>query len=213
VGSKNNNSTGERCRARFMLVDFDGSSQDLQQIALTFAHAVKATQPAAGGPAAMASAHEVTPVRVPKNTDTPSEVVGAISPEADVPDLGMAVALTKPHNGAKRKYRTPSVVSELEFNDGSKSLKAYIDEQAPKDHSKRYLAIAQWLKVYRNILEVGADHVYSCYRFLGLMVPDNVLSVFHGLKKQAWVEAGSSRGFFKITHIGENQLTGGKPKE
>jgi hypothetical protein len=99
------------------------------------------------------------------------------------------------------------LVPELEFNNGDKSLKQYWDEQGdPKEESKRYLVIAQWLKLYRTIEEVGADHVYSAYRAMNLNVPKDVLSVFRSLKKQAWVEPGSKRGRFRITHIGENQL-------
>jgi hypothetical protein len=112
----------------------------------------------------------------------------------------------------KKKLRTP-VPLDLDLTSGSKPFKTYFEEQEPKTDSKRYLVIAQWLKEHRNIPEIGADHVYTCYRFLGMSVPEDVLSVFRGLKKQAWVEGGSSPGMFKINHIGENQLTQAKKKE
>ena len=125
----------------------------------------------------------------------------------------MRISAAKPHNGAKRKHKTPSIISELEFISGVKPFKEYIEEQTPKDHSKRYLAITQWLKEYRGIAEVGADHVYTCYRFLSMAVPNDILSVFRALKKQGWVETGSEPGLFKINHIGENKLTPAKNKE
>ena len=45
---------------------------------------------------------------------------------------------------------------------------------------------------------------------IGLNVPKDVGSIFRALKGQEWVEPGSKAGLYKITHIGENQLTKAK---
>jgi hypothetical protein len=208
MASKQNQPPSERSRVRFILVDFDGTSSDMHQLAQTFAAAVKAPpqnvlvmNPPAhqnGAPPAI----EVAPA--PLNG---ANGVHADSHE-DVNDIVFtAPAPNKPQNGStKKKLKTPSVISSLEFTTGPKPFKEYFQEQAPDEHSKRYLVCVQWLKEFRGIAEVGADHIYSCYRAVGLTVPDDVLSVFRGLKKQAWVENGEKRGLFKITHIGEGQL-------
>jgi hypothetical protein len=120
---------------------------------------------------------------------------------------------TKPSNGTKRKLKTPNLISDLDFNSGLKPFKEYIAEINPQDHLRRYLAITQWLKEHHRIAEVGADHVYTCYRFLNLPVPDDMTVAFRNLKRLAWVEKGSTRGMYKITHIGENQLTEARKKE
>jgi hypothetical protein len=209
VATKNNNRPEERSRVRFMLVAFDGSSSDLQQLASTFASAVRSQQPivtALPAPAmpnvpALANA---TPQVVSQNGHQANVVAEEI--QTIVHPEGAGDSPTKPPSGTKRKFRTPSIISTLDFTSGRKSLKTYIDEQAPEEHSKRYLAIVQWLKEHRNIGEVGADHIYTCYRALGLTVPDDVLGVLRAIKKQGWVEKGAVSGTYKITHVGEGQL-------
>lgn len=111
---------------------------------------------------------------------------------------------------APKKLRTPNLISDLDFDSGPKSFKAYIDEIQPTGHHLRYLAITQWFKEYRQILEIGADHVFTCYRFLNLPVPADMTMAFRQLKGKQWVEAGEARAHYKITHIGLNQLTQSK---
>jgi hypothetical protein len=197
-----------------MLVDFEGTSSDLQQLAQTFANAVKATQPVVGTLLVPPSSGAAVPALSNRqNGEGPGlfDIIEAGEPAVAAPAQAPAA---KPQNGSKKKkLRTPNPISDLDLTSGPKPFKEYYEEHAPKDHSKRYLVVAHWLREYRNIAEVGADHVYTCYRFLGMAVPDDVLSVFRGLKKQAWVEAGSSPGTFRINHIGENQLTQAKGTE
>jgi hypothetical protein len=211
VANKNHTPpSNERVRARFMLVDLEGTSQDLQQIAQAFAHAVKASHPAVVQMPALPAPQEPAPMRA-LNSAAEANGHGAATLNGEVatepaPAPADTASPSKPQNGSKRKLRTPVLISELEFTSGPKTFQAYIEEQAPKDHSKRYLAIAYWLRQFRSIAEISIDHVYTCYRALGLGVPDDVGGVLRGLKRQAWMETGSAKGFFKLTHIGENQL-------
>jgi len=146
----------------------------------------------------------------PKPQAEQPDLFNDIEPEIEAEPEGESPLPPKPQNGSKKKLRTPQLVSGLEFKSGEKSLEDYIREIDPKEHSKRYLAITYWLRQYRNLAEVSGDHVYTCYRSLGLNVPKDVGSIFRALKSQEWVEPGSKGGFYKITHIGENQLTKGK---
>lgn len=205
MANKPSTSSGH-ARIRFTHVDFDGPADQLQQLVQTFAQAVKAPQQifvTAPAPAAL-------PAPSPFGGDSrvleqPGEITAVVE-DGHPPQAvnGSATeAGTKPR---RRKYKTPSVIPDLEFTGGPMPLQRYIDVQAPEENSKRYLAIAFWLKEYRNYEEIGADHIYTCYRALGLNVPDDVLSVFRGLKKRGWVIEGSQQGLFKINHIGEGQL-------
>jgi hypothetical protein len=76
-----------------------------------------------------------------------------------------------------------------------------------EDHGRRYLGITQWFKEHRQTPEIGADHIYTCYKFLGLPVPEDVTVAFRNLKQSGAVAKGSARGLYRITHIGENMLT------
>ncbi len=200
---KVNTDPSERTRVRFIMVDFDGASSDLQQIAQTFANAVKATHPV---PVALPPAQNGHPPALPHAQ--PAEPPGLFDQLEPVEQEAETPPAPRPQNGAKKKprLRSPVVLTDLNLTDGPVPFEKYVEEQAPKDHSKRYLAISQWLKEYRSITDVTADHVYTCYRFLGLSVPDDVLGVFRGMKKEGWVVSGAERGTFRITHVGEKQL-------
>jgi hypothetical protein len=205
VANKTNPRSSERSRVRVVVVDFEGPSNDLHQLAQTLVHAVKPPEPV------VLNVPSATPpsLTVRQNRDGPGlfDHLDAGQPDSTQQEAEPAqVVSALDGSRKKRKLRTP-VPLDLDLNTGAKPFKNYIEEVAPKSDAKRYLAIAQWLKEHRGIAEIGADHVYTCYRFLSLSVPDDVLSVFRGLKQRAYVVAGSARGMFRINHIGENQLT------
>jgi hypothetical protein len=216
MANKKDVSPTERSRVRFMLVDFDGPSADLQQLAQTFAHAVKASPPVVVAlPPPVNGPVVATATPAQQNANTPGlfdEVPDAEVVQANTEEKPAA---SKTQNGTKRKYKskTPSVISDLEFSSGAKSLKDYIQEQAPTEHTKRYLAITQWLKEFRGITEVGANHIYSCYRDLGMTVPDDITRPLRKLRSQGWVEKGSAPSTFKIMHVGEGKLIQAPAKE
>lgn len=205
MANKPNPSSGH-ARIRFTHVDFDGPADQLQQLVQTFAQAVKAPQQIF----VTAPSSAVLPAPTPfgghnRVLEQPVEPLAEV-PAPTPPEIANGVTSDSGPKPRRRRYKTPLVIPDLEFTSGEMPLKRYIDEQAPEENSKRYLAIAFWLKEYRNYEEIGADHIYTCYRALGLNVPGDVLSVFRGLKKQGWVIEGSQKGSFKINHIGEGQL-------
>jgi len=183
-----------------MLVDFDGSSTDLHQLAQTFANAVKVSNPVPALPAPA-----VTPALPHQNgVAPPSDIVDAevVPPPPSPP---------KPANGGKKTFKIPKVVEDLEFT-SSKPLKEFVEEVGADSDADRYLAIAQWLKVHRKVEAVDADHIYSCFLHINKNLPDDVLSVFRALKQRGSV-VGAGRGKYKITHIGEGQLNDMKAKK
>jgi hypothetical protein len=213
----------ERTRMRFVLLDLDGTTNDIQTLAQSIVQAVKSNQPI------MAPARPVQalPPTAPTNGVKPTVVAPTLfdgvneedEPEAEGVEVVVPTApptlqngSNGPKNGSKKKMRTPQLVSTLEFTSGEKTLTDYLNEVKPGGNSKRYLAITQWLHKYRGIAEVSGDHIYTAFRFLEMNVPKDVLSVFRALKAQEWVEPGKETGTFKVTHIGENQLNKAKGK-
>jgi hypothetical protein len=205
VANKGNAQSGDKNRFRVLLIEGDVLPGELQVFAQTLVAAIRPTAPAPLPPRAAPSA-----IPAPKPPAEEASLFTRVVSE-DVPDAESELApqppAPKPQNGAaKKKLRTPQPVPGLEFASGTKSLKDYLEEQQPDGDAKRYLAMTWWLREYRQIAEVGADHIYSCYRAMNWNVPDDVLSVFRYLKRQAWVERGSGPGLYRINHIGEGQL-------
>ena len=112
----------------------------------------------------------------------------------------------------KRKLKTPNVIEDIDFGGQPIPFREFMDDLRADEHNQRYLGIAQWFKDYRQVLEIGADHIYTCYKFLGLQVSKDVTAPFRSLKKMGGVARDESSGMYRITHIGENVLTQARKK-
>lgn len=106
-----------------------------------------------------------------------------------------------------RQYKTPQTI-DIDLNSGDLPLKDFIDQKKPDNENKKYLAIAYWLKKYKNTSDVSADHVYTCFRYLSWQVPADVTRPFRNMKgkQYGWINAGSTKGTYTINHIGENVI-------
>jgi hypothetical protein len=210
VRNKGASSTpGERAKVRVVMVEFEGSSGDLQQLAQTLANAVRPQQiimPIHAPPtqAALPSA----PAANGQQRDLFADYQDAdVADEVDEPPMEEKVPAPKPANGQKRKQKTPSLIEDIDFTGEPSPFKDFMQELGVEDHGRRYLGIAQWFKEHRSLAEIGADHIYTCYKFLTLSVPEDVTAAFRSLKRRGAVAKGSGRGLYRITHVGENILT------
>jgi hypothetical protein len=215
VANKNNNASGERTKARIFWAEFDGLSSDFQQLVQVIGQAAKAP-PIILNPAALPAPNgPVGALAAPgkQNGEQPT-LFDNVSTEAPA-QVGLEVpaAQPKPQNGTKRKPKTMEIIPELDCNSGDKPLADFLKGYEPKDHQARYLAIVKWLKDHKGILEVSDRHIYTCYMFLKIGVPDDVGSALRALKGRNLLERGSGAGLYKIGHIGESHLLDMSPKE
>jgi hypothetical protein len=103
--------------------------------------------------------------------------------------------------------RTPQPI-DLDLTSGDMPIKAFLEQKNPETDFDRYLAITFWLKKYKGINEVNADHLYTCYRFMEWQVPKDPTAPFRNMKKPqyGWVGSGSEKATYVINHIGENKV-------
>jgi hypothetical protein len=211
-----NSAPAERSKVRVVMVEFEGPSGDLQQLAQTLANAVRPQQIIMQLPAAASLPAIAPPPAAPAQrdlfTDVPDAEVYPENPPAP-PAPAKRVSVPKPQNGAKRKPKTPNVIEEIDFTGQPHPFKEFMTALGVEDHGRRYLGISQWFKEHRQTPEIGADHIYTCYKFLSLTVPGDVTVAFRNLKLNGAVATGSARGMYRITHIGENILTEARKKE
>jgi len=109
---------------------------------------------------------------------------------------------SKPKSGAPRALRTPQPL-DLDLTSGEVPFKAFMEQKKPAGDTKRYLAIAQWLKSNLNIDEITMDHVYTCYRSMGWNVPNDAAVALRNAKSNGWMKKGAGKGTYVINHIGE----------
>ena len=207
MAAKNGN-RGEHgnTRIRFIMLEADGDAADLHQIAQAISLAVR--------PAVIQHAPPALPA-LPRNGSQqaiehhPADQ-HAIDAEASEPAFDAAPARKAP--AKKRRLRSPEVL-DLDLTSGDVPFLAYHQEKNPSNHSKRYLVIAAWFKLHRQIDEIGVDHIYTCYRLMNQNVVDDVGSIFRAGKAQGWFHPGQQAGWYAINHVGLNQvnnLSGGE---
>jgi hypothetical protein len=118
-------------------------------------------------------------------------------------------------NGSKRERRvpkTPTVLNDVDFNTGTVTLKDFVAEKNPTDNYERYAVIAVWYKDYANTAEVNDDRIYTAYKFLNVIPPNDVGQILRDLKSKPskkWFDKGDARGAYKINIIGMNKVQAG----
>ena len=107
----------------------------------------------------------------------------------------------------QRSYRSPEILTDLDLTAGKISLKAFLEEKkVGENDSKRTLAAAVWLKQNRGIVDIGADHLFTCYRHMGWTTAKDVMASVRGLKKLSCFSKGKEPGTYAVNHIGENRV-------
>jgi hypothetical protein len=101
---------------------------------------------------------------------------------------------------------TPEVLSDIDLNSGKVSLKDYVAQKSPSGPFEMYATIAVWYKENHNLDEVNANRIYTAYRFLDEVPPNNVAQVLRQLKFRRWFDKGDSTGGYKINIVGMNKV-------
>lgn len=186
-------------RIRFIMLEADGDAADLHQIAQAISHAVRPTVMQHAPPALPALPRNGSQQAIEHH---PAEQ-HAIDAEASEAAFDAAPARKAP--AKKRQLRSPEVL-ELDLTSGDVPFLAYHQEKNPTGHTKRYLVIAAWFKLHRQLDEIDIDHIYTCYRLLKQNVVEDVGSSFRAGKRQGWFRSGQQPGWYAITHVGLNEV-------
>src|SRR5690242_10988240 len=159
-------------RIRFIMVEAEmANAGDLSQITQAIQNALRPS---------------VTPVRL--NGPASARANGAEAPAAEqsaVDVEGEEVAdqeVAETANGDEeasagtprvpRKIRPPKVIP-LDL-DGDPSLVQFATDKAPSSHMLRYLTVAAWFKLHKQVDAITASHVYTCYRHMDSWTKDIV---------------------------------------
>jgi hypothetical protein len=104
-----------------------------------------------------------------------------------------------------RRFPVPQVLSDVDLESGEVSFKAFYERKNPTQHNKRYLVIAAWFREYRNLTAITPDHIFTCYRVLGLSTPSDVGAPLRSMKNQNnWFDNGSAPNSYLINLVGLN---------
>lgn len=205
MAAKNSNKTEvEKTKIRFIMLEAEGDASDLQQIAQAITNAVR---PSFVQVAPASTTTSVNRIASQKNIELPDNTLPFMQDD-ELEAVEPQSVPKRPPSGStkKRTLPTPSVIDDLDLNNAEIPFKKYHQDKNPTNHNKRYLVIAAWLKHYRQIDEIGTDHIYTCYRTIGLNVVPDVGGPFRSCKSQGWFSPGSQRGLYAINHVGLNEV-------
>lgn len=120
---------------------------------------------------------------------------------------GASKPTTSKKKSSNRHLRTPRAI-EIDLTSGELPLRAFIEQKKPDSIMKKYLCIIYWLKKHRNINEVNADHMYTCFRHMSWQVPADTAQPLRSMKgrQYGYMQSGSSSGMYTLNHIGENAI-------
>lgn len=198
----------DKAKIKMTVIHFETESdnatlqENIRAITQTLTRALASPQRAAYASAQLPSANGVATNPTTGVADEPD----VLDAEVTAPSSTSSSSPSPKKRAGARTSRTPQPI-ELDLTSGDMPLKGFIEQKKPDGDIKRYLAIAYWLKKYRNINEVNMDHAYTCYRHLGWQVPADASRPLRAMKstRYGWMTAGSTRGAYAINHIGENQ--------
>lgn len=108
-------------------------------------------------------------------------------------------------NGNRRSStpKPPQVLPELKVP--VDELKEFCEaKHVGNKDTKRYLAIASFLKEKMGISAVSGDHIHTCYRLMGWNTPKDAGSPLRTLKRQGFFQKGDESGTYILNHVGEN---------
>ena len=138
-------------------------------------------------------------------TDDEADVLADDVDQEEFVDVQPTATSSKPKTRS-RPHRKPENL-QLDFSSPSPTLKEYMDPHSDRPVMEKYLFLACWFKEHGGTSEVGIDHVYTAFKFLGWSVPTNLIQPFRDLKrKHEAVDSGEERATFRLNHIGEERL-------
>jgi hypothetical protein len=191
-------------RVRFIMVEAEvADAGDLSQITQAIQNALRpapgavriasSTQTRGNGAAAIAQTSQ-PPLEVDEDETAEEEV------ESEVAEH------TRTSNGPKspRKFRSPEVL-ELDLTT-EPSFAAFAAERNPTSNQMRYLTVAAWFKLHRQLDAVTADHVYTCYRAVKWQSDiQDFAQPLRDLKFRKLMQ-GKERGHYAINHLGLQEV-------
>jgi hypothetical protein len=203
---------------KFRVIEFeiDGDNGTLAEGIKALTTALSKT---AGPTAIVQQQRPALPPTAPKGTTTATDpaipVEGELFPETES-DTEEQIESTSGNGAAPAKPkkptpppRTPDVLNDIDLNAGTKmSLKDYIAQKAPNGPFETYATITVWYKENHGIDEVNDDRIYTAYRFLDMIPPNDVGSILRQLKHSKWFDKAEKKAHYKINIVGLNKVHG-----
>lgn len=117
----------------------------------------------------------------------------------------------KTNNSVSKKVKSKgskgqTYLTDFDFNPtNQKSLKDYFNEFEPKTNYERNLIFVYYLQEILSTSNISTDHIYSCYRNLGLKIPSFPQTLIDTNVHKGWLTTSDTNDI-KVTRTGMNYI-------
>ncbi len=203
-----------KVRIRFMEVELEGNNETLLEgirnitSAMPQTVVVNAKQVPARAPTkAIASGPAFSPEHQEEETDVAQEAeANEIAEERPTVEKESRRA-----RGPRPAGKIPPLAENLNIDGDPMPLRQFCLALKPLEELSdldKTVAVAMWLKEHRQIDEVGASELYTCYKFMDWAPPIDPTSPMRNLKNKTQKMDISSPGKYRLTTLGERHYRG-----
>lgn len=194
-----NTGGGSPARIRLVILDAEVPDGDLSQLTTAVQNALRSPE--------SVPTRKAIPSLTPRNSQANERAEADEAVEMEVneveEDVGEseAPASAAPRTAKPRKPpRTPKVL-DIDLT-SEPSFEEFARSKSPQSDLKKFLVVAAWFKLHRDVDAITADHVYTCYR--AVKWPSNIADFNQPLRdlKARQLFTSGAKGQYSINHLG-----------
>ena len=106
----------------------------------------------------------------------------------------------------KRKPPTLQLINNIDLygKNGAISLKEFVSKKRPKTNIENSTAFIYYLETIINIKPITINHIYTCYKIMGLRIPNNLQQNLSDISSKRYGYANRKDGDYSMTILGIN---------
>ncbi|QIB07562.1 hypothetical protein GZ982_23450 [Pseudomonas fluorescens] len=133
------------------------------------------------------------------------ETPQVLAAKASVALKPMAAAASRKPKRSKKEE--PKLLTDLDLNQGTLGrLKDFHAKYSIKTNMEHNLVFAYFLKDGMGLEEIGEDHLFTCYRTVGIKIPRALRqSVLDTAQTKGWIDTDAT-GLIRLTTVGRNHI-------
>lgn len=193
-----NTGGGGPARIRLVILDAEVPDGDLSQLTTAVQNALRSPESVPSRKAIASLAPKTTPLAERADTDDSidMEVQGSDEELESEAPTSFAPRASKP----RKPPKTPKVI-ELDLT-SDPSFEEFARSKNPQNDQKRFLVVAAWFKLCRNVDAITVEHVYTCYR--AIKWPTAIADFAQPLRdlKGRQLLTSGAKGQYSINHLG-----------
>lgn len=148
----------------------------------------------------------------PRQSETPSQQLYIESSKSSQEEIvkespkNQKEKVPSSKKGKSNSAKTPQYLSDFDFRpSGKESLKDFFNRYDSKSNLEHNLLFTYYLQEIVKVESITTNHIFSCYRHLGLKIPSFPQTLIDTKSRKGWIETANSDNL-KVTREGINHF-------